>query len=278
MAIPPSPPGVLYTPGAASPTDNAIVRWDGTTGRFIQNSGATLADTGALTLSGGIYVGNGALATPSISFANDTDKGFYLKTGGGYEAIGISIDGASEVALGSGNSNIAKVVVSISGSFGWSNSSSAISGTNDLVLTRPAAATLQLGFANAAAPVSQTIRAQGSRSGTDTNIAGGNLTLEPGLSTGNATPAAIILQSPVPVASGTGAQTITVGLVVKNGTAKVSSYTVATLPSASLSGQGALAIVSDATLTTITGLGLAPTGGGANIVPVYSDGTNWLML
>ena len=55
------------------------------------------------------------------------------------------------------------------------------------------------------------------------------------------------------------------------------SYTVATLPAAATYQYG-YAFVTDATLTTITGLGLAPTGGGANKVPVYSDGTNWLML
>ncbi len=59
---------------------------------------------------------------------------------------------------------------------------------------------------------------------------------------------------------------------------KVPSYTVATLPSASTSGIGAVAIVTDATLTAITGLGLQPIGSGANKVMVYSDGTNWFML
>ncbi len=55
------------------------------------------------------------------------------------------------------------------------------------------------------------------------------------------------------------------------------SYTVATLPSAATYIYG-IVFVTDATLTTITGLGLAPTGGGSNKVPCYSDGTNWLML
>jgi len=54
-------------------------------------------------------------------------------------------------------------------------------------------------------------------------------------------------------------------------------YTVATLPSATARA-GQLAFVSDATLTAITGLGVTPTGGGANFVPVYSDGTAWKMI
>jgi hypothetical protein len=49
-------------------------------------------------------------------------------------------------------------------------------------------------------------------------------------------------------------------------------YTVATLPSAVTSGIGARAFVSDATATTFAS---TVAGGGANKVPVYSDGTNW---
>lgn len=49
-------------------------------------------------------------------------------------------------------------------------------------------------------------------------------------------------------------------------------YTVATLPSAVTSGVGARAFVSDA-LTTVFASTVA--SGGANKVPVYSDGANW---
>jgi len=49
-------------------------------------------------------------------------------------------------------------------------------------------------------------------------------------------------------------------------------YTVATLPSAATSATGARAFVSDATVTTFAS---TVAGGGANKVPVYSDGTNW---
>ena len=49
-------------------------------------------------------------------------------------------------------------------------------------------------------------------------------------------------------------------------------YTVATLPSAATSGMGARSFVSDATATTFAS---TVAGGGANQVPVYSDGTNW---
>jgi len=49
-------------------------------------------------------------------------------------------------------------------------------------------------------------------------------------------------------------------------------YTVATLPSAATAGVGARSFVSDATLAVFAS---TVAGGGANKVPVYSDGTNW---
>lgn len=53
---------------------------------------------------------------------------------------------------------------------------------------------------------------------------------------------------------------------------KVSPVSVANLPSAVTAGQGARAFVSDATSATFNA---AAVGGGANIVPVFSDGTSW---
>jgi hypothetical protein len=50
------------------------------------------------------------------------------------------------------------------------------------------------------------------------------------------------------------------------------NFTVATLPSASVSGSGARAFVSNALTPTF---GATVVGGGAVAVPVYSDGTNW---
>lgn len=67
-----------------------------------------------------------------------------------------------------------------------------------------------------------------------------------------------------------GSLTITGPMVHKN-------YTVATLPAAASFAYG-IVFVTDSTATAITGLGLAPVGGGANIVPVYSDGTGWKII
>ena len=53
---------------------------------------------------------------------------------------------------------------------------------------------------------------------------------------------------------------------------KTAATTVASLPSASTAGAGARAMVTDANATTFNSIVAA---GGANIVPVFSDGTNW---
>jgi len=53
---------------------------------------------------------------------------------------------------------------------------------------------------------------------------------------------------------------------------KFPTYTVDTLPAAGTAGAGARAFVSDANATTFNSV---VAGGGANFVPVFSDGTNW---
>lgn len=56
---------------------------------------------------------------------------------------------------------------------------------------------------------------------------------------------------------------------------KVLTVLVANLPSATVAGAGARAAVSNATQTLTAGIGSIVVGGGANVVPVFSDGTNW---
>lgn len=60
-------------------------------------------------------------------------------------------------------------------------------------------------------------------------------------------------------------------------TLRTDQTTVAGLPAASTAGKGATAFVTDANNTFVLGLGLTAVGGGANNVPVYSDGTNWIV-
>lgn len=62
------------------------------------------------------------------------------------------------------------------------------------------------------------------------------------------------------------------GTITLNIPMKDPSYTVATLPTGSA---GLRAFVSNSTVTASGNFGAIVAGGGANIVPVYHDGTNW---
>ena len=63
-------------------------------------------------------------------------------------------------------------------------------------------------------------------------------------------------------------------LIVKK-TLKITPLTVATLPAAATAGAGTRTFVTDANATMTAGIGAVVAAGGANTVPVYSDGTNW---
>jgi len=58
-------------------------------------------------------------------------------------------------------------------------------------------------------------------------------------------------------------------------TSRINATTVSGLLSASGVGAGGRATVTDATVTLAAGIGTVVVGGGANTVPVFSDGTNW---
>lgn len=62
-----------------------------------------------------------------------------------------------------------------------------------------------------------------------------------------------------------------------NGALSMPTSTLAGLGSAAAAGAGARGFVTDATLAlSSTSLATAVVGGGANMTPVYSNGTSWL--
>lgn len=95
-----------------------------------------------------------------------------------------------------------------------------------------AAAILQLGAADSATPVAQTLTAQGSRGGTDTNVAAPNMTIAAPLGTGTGTPSALVITTPTVAASGTTQQTAATRLMI-NSTASTFANPVIVEPTAS---------------------------------------------
>lgn len=81
--------------GPASSTDNALARFDGTTGKLLQNSNATLSDAGALTLAVDLAVSEGGTGASTL-----TNRGVLI--GQGTSAIVASVAGLSGQVFQSG--------------------------------------------------------------------------------------------------------------------------------------------------------------------------------
>lgn len=83
---------VLVT-GPASATDNAIVRFDGTTGKLSQDSAVTITDVGA------ILAGDGTAALPAFAFASDPNTGMFR---GGSDRVTFSAGGTARLSFAAG--------------------------------------------------------------------------------------------------------------------------------------------------------------------------------
>jgi len=104
----------------------------------------------------------------------------------------------------------------------------------------------------------------------------GNSTLTIGASTGNTT-VSYTANSTVAIANTSGTAlsvtgNITGGNILTGGILRTTAIVVASLPTAAGAAAGARSFVTDATAATF---GTIVAGGGANAVPVWSDGTNW---
>ena len=60
-----------------------------------------------------------------------------------------------------------------------------------------------------------------------------------------------------------------------NGTVTIGNYTVATLP-LSPAGYPHAMVTDSLTALSVLGVGITPTGGGANVMPVYYNGSAWV--
>lgn len=183
----------------------------------------TITDTASASTSLALQIQGGAAGTTNLA---KLDKNGMLTLGGAGFSNNFGLITQGGISVGTGASSVAGDQIQVysgavnvasmntngfraknTGGFAWS-STGVSGGTLDTYLTRPAAATVQLGDAASATPVDQTLRAQGSRSGTDTNVSGADLTITSGIGTGSSTPSAVYINSPSAVASGTGAQTL----------------------------------------------------------------------
>lgn len=160
---------------------------------------------------------DGALATPSIMFTSDSDgtgTGWYRSaadtiatvTNGGTRMTasntGVNFIGGSGFIPVAGP-NMFKAWNG--GGFCWSSTANAESGTCDTLLSREAAATVQLGLDVNGAAVNQVVKGHDGITGS--NILGASLSLKPGLGTGSAVSGVVDVYRDLTKSSGTTAQT-----------------------------------------------------------------------
>lgn len=208
-----------------------------------------------------VFVGDGAAAQPSVTFGAQSTTGIYRETSGNYAGMTFVVTGTNVfdfVGGTAGGTQFAQIrngsfKAPSTGGFVWSSTTD-VTSADDLILTRPAAATLQLGAADVnGSPVAQTLKVQSAITGT--NLAPAAWTLRGSLGTGNATPGAINITSGGRSAtSGTTAQTAVTREGI--GWSKV------------LTNNSAIAVV-NATLASNTGMGMIV----RYLVEVF-DGTN----
>jgi len=113
--------------GPASATDNAFARFDLTTGKLIQNSSATLDDTGAPTFVGSVAVSGTSSAGSDVKLYEDTDNGtnyvalkaadtiasnvtFTLPAADGTSGQAIVTDGSGNLSFGSAGISTGKSI------------------------------------------------------------------------------------------------------------------------------------------------------------------------
>jgi hypothetical protein len=185
--------------GGVAGTDEVQISHDGTRGLVTSESGyLNIAATG-IRLVTNIGGGGADLVIGSASTRDGVVTGIWEVNGSGW------IRGPE------------------SGMFAWGG----IIGATfpDTAIARNAAGVVEINNGTAGSVRDLMLRSLLGKPGSGSNAAGSNLVLAPGQSTGNATPASVILQSTVAGASGSTAQTLIDILTVQNGRVAIGSVT-----------------------------------------------------
>ena len=158
--------------------------------------------SGAFTLSGPLLLPDGTAAAPSLAFASDPDTGFQWVVSGTFAA---SFNNSTRMLFGPGSGG-GELRLGSGGQLSFSSNVNPAAAGFDALFTRAAAATLQQGAADAAAPVNQTLQAQGVAAGTS-DVAGASYTFKSGTGRGTGAGSALIFSSPTRITTSSTAQT-----------------------------------------------------------------------
>lgn len=141
-------------------------------------------------------------------------------------------------------------------------------------ITSPAAAQLQFGNGDAAAPTAQTMGPQNVVGGTS-NVAGQNWTINGSRGTGTGIGGSIIFQTAKASTTGSTQNALAAVLTLDQNGLLIAgaSFTVAGLPAAAAGNKGARTFITDGAAVPV--FGAIVSGAGSLFLPVFSDGTNW---
>lgn len=112
---------VVQTP--TSSTDEALVRWNGTDAKVVQNSNATLTDAGTLSLSANLHTNN--ISFDGGSNVVDTDGQLIIGNTGSNPSIA-TLTAGTGITINNGSGSI-EIVGSGAGGFTWNE----VTGTSD---------------------------------------------------------------------------------------------------------------------------------------------------
>lgn len=290
-------------------TNAAIPTACATAGGVFYKSGSALAcasgfttDGLSLTLTGGSVKASAPLINGTqtwnnagVTFALDTMNVTNTASGATSTIFNRSVGGVSQFSVGvtgaviaassfSPTNNIVAMrtsgfKVASTGTIAFQSTATAF-GTDDTILTRKAAATLQLGSFDAAAPVAQSLGVQSVVAGTS-NTAGANWTQRGSVSTGSGVSGDIIFQTGGTGAAATAQNAFVTALTIKgatqavraSGTLGTGGYIVSALPVGGVAGDRAY-VTDQLTACAVTGAAL--TGGGAVVCPAFYNGSAWV--
>ena len=137
---------------------------------------------------------------------------------------------------------------------------------NSVVLWKNSYETVLLGFNTSATAASSSLYFESGITLNGFSDGGVTQTWSASSSTGNVTARSLQVGATAPPTGG----------ISTNGQIRTVGVTFATLPGPSVIGNGARGFITDGTIAAAGNFGASiTTGGGANQIPVYSDGTNW---
>lgn len=121
--------------GPASATDNAVARFDGTTGKLIQNSTAILSDAGALSTTS-VDGGSTASGVLTISSTSNATKGYISMPDASAMVLGTGSAGVQDVTTGAGATPGATRPLIIAANTGATQFNMVSAGNPNILITR----------------------------------------------------------------------------------------------------------------------------------------------